>query len=174
MEKILFYTIFKTRWGWFGLCGTQGSLVRTCLPEKNKEKATRALLSGLDKPQNDPRFFKSLQDDIKLYYEGSYVDFRSVPVCLDGFTTFQKSALLKLKNITYGNIITYKDLAKMASRPKASRAIGMAMAKNPLPLIIPCHRVVRTDGALGGFSASGGILTKQKMIDLEKSKKQQG
>jgi methylated-DNA-[protein]-cysteine S-methyltransferase len=169
MGKTLRYAIFRTRWGWFGFCGHGHGLIRTCLPMKNPEMIRRTLLSGLDATYKDPGYFKSVQEDINRYYKGTCVDFKSVPVCLDGLTAFQKTVLLKLKGIKYGKIITYRNLARMAGNPRSVRAIGQVMAKNPLPLIIPCHRVVRSDGSLGGFSAYGGIETKKKMLNLENS-----
>jgi methylated-DNA-[protein]-cysteine S-methyltransferase len=169
MNKKIRYAIFKTRWGWFGLCGNEGALIRTCLPMKTGDMIRRTLLSGLGEPYKDPSYFKLLQERIILYYEGTYVDFRSIPICLDGLTKFQKKVLLKLKGIKYGEIVTYSDLAKMAGSPKSVRAIGQVMARNPLPLIIPCHRVILTDGGMGGFSAAGGVGTKKKMLDLENS-----
>ena len=96
------------------------------------------------------------------------MDFSKVPTDLRVRTDFQKKALNTLKTVKYGHIITYLDLAKKIGRPKAVRAIGQVMSVNPLPLIIPCHRVIRTDGSPGGFSASGGIRTKLKMLQIEK------
>lgn len=171
MNKNIRYAIFRTQWGWFGLCGIERALFRTCLPMKTEDMIRRTLLSGLDAPYKDPDYFKPVQDDIKSYYKGNYVNFSEVPVEFDGLTEFQRNVLLKLRKVGHGKIITYSDLAKMTGRPKAVRAIGQVMAKNPIPLIIPCHRVIRGDGSLGGFSAAGGEKTKKRMLDLENSQK---
>lgn len=169
MKKYARYAIFRTRLGWFGLCGDDRGLIRTCLPAVSKEIIRCTLLSGLDSPYLDPGYFGPVQNNIKSYFECTYADFRSVPVRLDGLTDFQRKVLLKLRNVRYGETISYADLAKMAGRTGAVRAIGQVMAKNPLPLIIPCHRVVRKDGSLGGFSAVGGVKMKKKMLNLELS-----
>lgn len=171
MNKKIKYAIFKTRWGWFGLCGSERALIRTCLPMKTGDMIRRTLLSGLDAPYKDPGYFNRIQEDVKSYFEGNYVDFNEVPVEFDGLTEFQQNVLLRLRTVRYGKRITYSELAKMAGRPTAVRAIGQVMARNPLPLIIPCHRVIRGDSSLGGFSAAGGVSTKKMMLDLENSQK---
>ncbi|MHC4166340.1 MAG: methylated-DNA--[protein]-cysteine S-methyltransferase [Planctomycetota bacterium] len=79
--------------------------------------------------------------------------------------TFGASVLTKCRQLQFGQTISYAGLAKKSSRPAASRAVGGALARNPLPLIIPCHRVLRNDG---GLSAPGGIAVKKKMLDLNR------
>ncbi|MBL7215972.1 MAG: MGMT family protein [Phycisphaerae bacterium] len=168
-QKQYQYSIFNTRWGWFGLLGCEKGLVRTCLPVAFKEAAQRRLLSGIENAVPSKKAFRMLEKNILSYYKGRRVDFSEVPVCLDGLTEFQQKILAVLRTITYGKTISYSDLAKLADNPKAARAIGTVMAKNPLPLIIPCHRVIKQDGSLGYFSAAGGVDTKKRMLDLEKS-----
>lgn len=167
MENGTFYSTFRTRWGWFGLCGNDRGLIRTCLPWKEKQVVEESLLENVDNPTADPGYLKPLQDFVITYFEGSYADFSRVSVCLDGFTDFQRKVLSALQKVKYGKSITYAKLAEKAGSPKAVRAIGQVMARNPLPLIVPCHRVIRKDGSLGGFSAIGGIDIKKKMLALE-------
>jgi len=163
------YSIFKTRWGWFGLLGCDKDLVRTCLPMAFKEAAQRRLLSGITGAEPAKKGFHNLEKLILTYYKGHPVDFSDVKVCLENLTEFQQQVLTRLRKIKYGRIISYGDLARRVKNPRASRAIGAVMAANPLPLIIPCHRVIKSDGSLGRFSAAGGIDTKKRMIELEKS-----
>lgn len=82
-------------------------------------------------------------------------------------TDFQKSIWQELINIPYGETRTYKDIAQKISNPKALRAVGTAIGKNPFFIIIPCHRVIRSDGKMGGFAYGLGV--KEKLLDLEKS-----
>jgi len=74
-----------------------------------------------------------------------------------------------LCGVEWGTTVTYKDIASSIGRPGSARAIGLIMSKNPIPLIIPCHRVIRSDGGLGGFSGQGGVEMKKKMLALEGS-----
>ena len=83
-------------------------------------------------------------------------------------TDFQVSVWKEIAKIPYGEIRTYKDLAKAIGKPNSSRAVANACGKNPYPLIIPCHRVIRSDGKLGGYSGKGGIKTKKKLLKQEK------
>ena len=162
------YVIFKTKWGYFGLAGTKSVLCRTQLPGPEPRKIESRFLKNLPDAQFDKTFFKILQEQIASYFDGSRINFNSrVPVDLDGFGVFSRKVLVACRNIGFGETISYRGLAANAGRPAASRAVGNALAKNPLPLIIPCHRVLRTDGKLGGFSAPGGISLKKKMLNLE-------
>lgn len=169
MQKMSKYVIFKTKWGYFGLAGEESGLCCSCLPVESRDSAKTCLLAGLPLAQLDKGFFRDLQERIVAYFEGYQIEFgKEIPVILEGFTPFGLSVLAACRNIKPGHKMTYSGLAKKAGRPRASRAVGSTLARNPLPLIIPCHRVVRTDGKLGGFSAPGGVSLKQKMLDLER------
>jgi methylated-DNA-[protein]-cysteine S-methyltransferase len=169
MQKVTKYVIFETKWGYFGLAGTDSALCRTCLPESKQARIEAHLLRDVPAAQFDKTFFKSLQKQIVAYYDGSCVNFDlEVPVSLDGFRAFGVSVLKKCRQLQFGQTISYAGLAAKSGRPAASRAAGSVLAKNPLPLIIPCHRVLRTDGGLGGFSAPGGTAVKKRMLELER------
>lgn len=86
-------------------------------------------------------------------------------------TNFQRDVWRALLKIPYGETRTYAQVAKMAGHPNAVRAVANAIGKNPLPQIIPCHRVIRSDGKIGGYSAPGGIKVKQHLLNKEKSGK---
>jgi len=169
MQKSPKYVIFPIKWGPFGLAGTESALCRTCLPGPRPGRIKSQLLKNLPAAEFDKTFFKDVQEQIAAYFEGARIDFSpDVPVLLDGFSTFGKSVLTTCRKIKLGWTISYGELAKKIGRPAASRAVGGTLAKNPLPLIIPCHRVLRTDGKLGGFSAPGGIVLKERMLELER------
>ena len=111
----------------------------------------------------------SLTTQLKEYFAGKRAQF-DVPLDIDG-TPFQKSVWKKLSAIPYGKTVCYQTIATKLKNEKAVRAVGTAVGTNPLPLIIPCHRVINKSGKLGGFSAAGGgeagITIKQQLLSLE-------
>jgi methylated-DNA-[protein]-cysteine S-methyltransferase len=201
------YVIFKTRWGYFGLAGTDGTtnhnpvpgvfnsrgtlagaggqaggsgkreladgvVLRTCLPLPDRRRAEQELLKALGPARDHARFDKDLLPDLQqriaAYFEGENVDFSTDPaVSLDGLSPWDHKVLLTCRKIPSGRTTTYGELALRIGHPGAARAVGSALARNPIPLIIPCHRVLRTDGHLGGFSAPGGLTTKQNLLRHE-------
>lgn len=163
------YNIFRTQWGWFGLLGSEQALLRTYLPVSHKETIESRILSDVRIAKRSKSAFSALKKLICNYYKGLPVDFGDIEVRLDGFSEFQRKVLLVLKRISYGETVSYGQLAQLSGNPKAARAIGTVMAKNPLPLILPCHRVIKADGSLGQFSAAGGTATKKRMLEQEKS-----
>ena len=168
-QKQYQYAIFRTQWGWFGILGGEQGLVRTYLPVAHKEGVQSRMLSDFPGAERAKKAFSVLQNAIEDYYNGLPVDFSNVEIRLDGLGEFRRNVLTALRTISYGNTASYTQLAKLANSPRAARAIGTVMAQNPLPLIIPCHRVVKADGSPGQFSGSGGTKTKIRMLKLEKS-----
>jgi methylated-DNA-[protein]-cysteine S-methyltransferase len=100
------------------------------------------------------------------YLNGSRREF-SITIDWKVCTPFQKQVLTRTMQIGYGQVMTYGQLASELGKPAASRAVGGAMASNPLPIVVPCHRVVAADGRLTGYSAADGIRTKQWLLELE-------
>ncbi len=113
------------------------------------------------------RSFPQLEKAVVGYFAGKKIDFRKFSVSLTDASPFFQNVYGALRTVKYGETLTYKELAKKAGNPSAVRAVGGAMAHNPIPLIIPCHRVIQSDGSLGGFSADGGADLKKMLIDLE-------
>lgn len=171
MKTGLKYTIFKTKWGFFGFLADKKGLLRTILPMSNYQKTKKYLLVGMfGGISKDRELYFGLQKAIKDYYNSSYVDFKKprFSISLPKSNTLICKVVKVCKAIPLGKTITYSQLAKKAGFPKAARAVGNILAKNPLPLIVPCHRVIRADGKIGNFSAPGGSKTKKKMLELEK------
>ena len=159
------YAIIKTAWGAFGFVTRGKELVATFLPEPRqslKRAIKTAYPEATESPQLMPRFRKQVGD----YFAGKRTAF---PVSLDlsEVPEFSRRVLEACRRIPYGRTATYAELARVVGRPGAARAVGGAMANNPVPLIIPCHRVLRSDGTLGGFSGSDGVKTKKCMLVLE-------
>ena len=109
-----------------------------------------------------------VQKMITDYFKGSYVDFKNcVSLDLDSLTTFNRRVLAACSKIRAGQTLSYSQIAEKIGSPGAARAVGTALAKNPLPLIIPCHRVIKTDGQIGQFSAAGDENLKEKLLKHE-------
>ena len=168
LEKTVRYVIFSTEWGYFGLAGAKQGLLRSHLPCPKPETVENGLLTCFDKAHYDEFYFHNLQEQIIAYFQGADVDFtKRIPLIPGNLSPFCQTVLNACRDIPLGRVVTYAELAKKIRKPKAARAIGNALARNPLPLIIPCHRVIRSDGKTGGFTAPGGTKLKQKMLELE-------
>lgn len=118
---------------------------------------------------NGDRALKIAQNaarQIQDYFEHKRKVFE-IPLDLDGVTDFRRRVLLETMNIPFGRTSSYGQLAARVHNPRAARAVGSTMACNPLPLVIPCHRVVASDGSMHGFSSPGGISTKIKLLQHE-------
>lgn len=111
-----------------------------------------------------PVFVRRFAAQLERYAAGQAVRF-TVPLDLSGSTPFQRAVWAALRRIPYGETRTYAWLARQVKRPRAVRAAGAACGANPLPILIPCHRILRSDGSLGGFSA--GLPWKRKLLALE-------
>ncbi len=171
MKMVLKYSIFKTKWGFFGLLADKKGILRTVLPMGNLGKAKKYLLVGIsEETKKCQNLFPALQKAIKDYYKGSYVNFKKMrfAISIPNSSLFVRKVVKVCTSIHPGKTITYLQLAEKAGYPKASRAAGSVLAKNPLPLLVPCHRVIRADGKIGNFSAPGGSKTKKKMLEHEK------
>ena len=169
LENIFKYAIFLTAWGWAGFAADQKGLRIFILPEEREEDVLFKIKKEL-KCNNlfeDNRGWESLSKKVKEYYTGKKVDFTDYKLNLDNYTDFQKEILKTVRKISYGETRSYKEAAEAAGYPRAYRAVGSTMRNNPLPLIVPCHRVIKSDGSLGGFSGKKRSTLKRKMIDLE-------
>jgi methylated-DNA-[protein]-cysteine S-methyltransferase len=100
------------------------------------------------------------------YLAGARQKFK-LPLDLTYLTDFQRQVLKAALAVRFGQTATYGEIARAVKRPRAARAVGQALASNPIPLVIPCHRVLASDGALGGYSGAGGLRTKQWLLKLE-------
>lgn len=112
------------------------------------------------------RMLQQAREELAEYLTGERTFF-TVPVDLSQVPEFDRAALAIVSQIPYGEVRSYKWIAERLGKPDAARAVGGAMAGNPVPLIVPCHRVVKTDGGLGGFSF--GLIQKEALLNLERS-----
>ena len=112
---------------------------------------------------------KQLRDDIVKYLSGEKVNFNKYNVDLSCFTKFERDIVNNLRRVEYGKVISYKKLGEVSGYKDAARAVGNVMKKNPFPIIIPCHRVVKSNGNIGGYSL--GEQYKKFLLDMEHSRK---
>lgn len=120
-----------------------------------------------DRMTNDHSLAQALDDRLHDYFATGGASFDDVRIDCTGWTPFSQSIYGRCRQIQPGTTITYKELAGRAGNIAASRAVGAAMARNRILLVIPCHRVVSSSGGLRGFSAPGGLDTKRYLLDLE-------
>ncbi len=161
-------SLFKTKMGWFGLLGISKQVVGLKIGYSSQEKVKQEFLKELE--QNDFKncdWYPELRIRLQDYTDGEQDDFLDVTVKFLHETAFQKKVRKRTRSIPYGQKNSYLEVAEMAGSPRAARAVGNVMRTNPVPLIMPCHRVVSSDGTLGGFSAPTGIQLKKKLLDLE-------
>ena len=148
----------KTPWGRFGVRIADGRITRLVFPGPGV---------NLKRPNGHmPPVFRRLTRQLNDYLAGKQPRF-DLPVDLSSGTAFQQSVWRAMARIPYGQVVTYGELARTVRRPTAARAVGGACGRNPVPVIIPCHRVIGSDGQLTGFSAQGGLRIKERLLGLE-------
>ena len=163
------HAVFDTVLGFMGLAWSKKGLMRLCLPQKSRESVERRLLrfDGAIPSGDRPQWVDELIDAIRTYAAGGTVAFDSVPVDLSGVDDFRLAIYDAARKLGFGEVTTYGELAKRAGHPGLARETGAALGANPVPLVIPCHRIMAAGGKIGGFSAPGGSATKEKMLGLE-------
>lgn len=165
------YVIFDTALGFAGLAWNEAGVTRFQLPAASAETTTRNLLRRAPDAEAamPPPAIAQTVDAAKRYFAGETIDFSDVTLDLEGQDDLFRAIYAAARRVRYGETTTYGGLAKAIGRTdwEAARDVGQAMAKNPVALIIPCHRVLAAGGKIGGFSAPGGAETKAKMLALE-------
>jgi methylated-DNA-[protein]-cysteine S-methyltransferase len=163
--------VFDTAIGPCGVAWNARGLVAVQLPEKDRAATERRLAAkaGSAGAAEPPPAVATVIADIGRYLAGVPVDFSAVAVDLDGLDPFRRKLYGTMRSLAWGNTTTYGELARQlgSSDWEGAREVGEAMGRNPVPVVIPCHRVLAAGGKLGGFSAHGGAKTKAKLLALE-------
>ena len=158
---------WPTPWGRMGFVrGTKG-LRRVVLPHYSPRDLSDLLAWEHPGASVDDEAFAELAALCRAYFNGEPVDFGPVRCDLAAVGPFARRILTACRRIGYGRTRTYSQLARMADEEGKARAAARALGSNPVPLVVPCHRVVAAGGGLGGFSAAGGVELKRRMIELE-------
>jgi methylated-DNA-[protein]-cysteine S-methyltransferase len=148
-----------------GLLGSEKGLKRVILPlQKSKDVIDIASIDHIFSCDNNSTCLGDLPLRLGLYFEGKKVEFND-RIDLDGATEYQKKIWDTTRRIPYGATVNYGQLAQMAGNYKSARAAGNALARNPVPIIVPCHRVIGSNNKLGGFG--GGLDMKRYLLELE-------
>ncbi|WP_309083155.1 methylated-DNA--[protein]-cysteine S-methyltransferase [Chelativorans sp.] len=164
-----FHHLFETDLGFSGIAWNERGICRFMLPMGRPEPVEERMLRPLEgsRAAEPAGIIAEAVAAARRYFSGERVDFSAFPVDLDGVDPFRRAIYAAARRLSYGETTTYGGLAADAGFPQAARETGVALGRNPVPLIIPCHRILAAGGKLGGFSAPGGTATKQRMLALE-------
>ena len=158
------FDVADTQIGPLLLAVTERGLCRISFdPEPDRETETLARTFGV-RVLRAPRELDLVRRELDEYFEGRRRDF-DLPLDLRGREGFSRDILERLSKVPYGEVTTYKSLAVEAGNPRAARAVGTIMNRNPIPIVLPCHRVVGSNGSLVGYG--GGLERKRLLLDLE-------
>jgi len=150
---VLGYYVFSVGVCWAGVLASEAGLRRLTLPQRSASEAYQQLGDSIKQAAPSPDLFQDLVERLKAYFD------------LSGATAFQREVWERTRLIPYGETRSYTWVAEQMGKPKAVRAVGQALGRNPWPVIVPCHRVLAANGGLGGFS--GGLEMKRFLLNLE-------
>jgi methylated-DNA-[protein]-cysteine S-methyltransferase len=169
MDGAMHHCLFDTDLGACGVAWSERGLTRFQLPEADKRATERRLtLRAADsRAEAPPSQVAEAIADVQRYMAGERVDFSAIALDLAGVPPFYVEIYAAARRIGWGETATYGELARQAGAPGAARAVGQAMARNPVAVIIPCHRILASGNKVGGFSAFGGTVSKQRLLGLE-------
>jgi methylated-DNA-[protein]-cysteine S-methyltransferase len=162
---MIYYYNYKSPIGSLSVIRGEKGLLKLAI-NKPAEIVLNDILS-LDKSETKESYDKlaDVIEQLDAYFKGKLQEF-SVEIDLNNLSEFHKKVIMDLSKIPYGTVISYGELARKVNNPKAARAVGQACKANPIPIIIPCHRVIRSDGKIGNYTA--GVDVKKYLLDLEK------
>lgn len=152
--------------GWVGILASAKGLLSITLPQRSAQEARRLLGNSVMQATLSPSLFDDLTERLRIYFSGHKATFPD-GLDLSAATSFQGEVWEAARLIPYGETRSYAWVAERIKRPKAARAVGQALSRNPLPIIIPCHRIIASNGRLGGFT--GGLEMKRELLSLEAS-----
>jgi len=163
-------TVFETGEGFCGIGWNDRGITRFHLPMRSRDAAARALARRTDAaPEADPTpAVANVIAAVRAYFAGEAVDLAAIALDPGPQEDFAARVYDHVRRIPWGETTTYGAVARaLGAGPEAARDVGQAMARNPLPLLVPCHRVLAAGGRPGGFSAPGGTGAKLRMLALE-------
>lgn len=168
------YCLIDTEIGTFGLGWTEKGIARASLPDSKAGVVAQRMAKYGSQSAAPEEEIAELVADIQAYGRGERIEFDDVPLDLDGQTEFNRRVYDDILRLRWGETTTYGEIARRLGDVALSRAVGAALGANPIPLIVPCHRVLGSNGKAGGFSAPGGAGAKMKMLAMEKAASPEG
>jgi methylated-DNA-[protein]-cysteine S-methyltransferase len=166
-RNALRYHRFDTPLGRCGIAWTELGVARAQLPEPDDRRAVASLERRGAVPADPPPEIEATVRDVARHLGGQPADFSGVTLDFSGVADFARRVYAAARRVPAGRTATYGEIAAEIGAPGEARAVGQALGANPIPLIVPCHRIVPASGAIGGFSAPGGALTKTRLLALE-------
>jgi methylated-DNA-[protein]-cysteine S-methyltransferase len=163
------YALFDTAIGRCALVWRGGLVVGAALPEASDERARPSLarrFPGVAEAE-PPTFAARAIARVQELLAGSRTDLGDIALDLRAGSDFERSVWEAARRIPCGEVRSYGDIARAVGAPQAAQAVGIALGRNPVPIVVPCHRVLAADGRSGGFSAPGGIETKFRILEIE-------
>ncbi len=166
------YALFDTAIGPCGLVWGDDGVTNAVLPEADLEATRQRLLRRTPSAveTDPPSDIATAIEAVRELFAGGQRDLADIKLDLSGVSDFQRDVYAIARAIPPGETLTYGDIARRMGSVNLSREVGQAMGKNPIPIIVPCHRVMAANGGTGGFSAPGGVDTKLKMLTIEKAR----
>lgn len=164
------YTLFDTPIGRCGIAWRGKRIAAVQLPAATPKQTAAHLVRRVDSATKStpPRWVQHIIRRIAEHLAGATRDLADIPIDCSKAPPFHRVVYDAARTIPAGRTCTYAELAAAAGSPKAARAVGQALAHNPFPLLVPCHRIIAADGGLGGFTAPRGTRRKQQLLMIEK------
>jgi methylated-DNA-[protein]-cysteine S-methyltransferase len=163
------FTLFETALGPCAIAWNARGIARTQLPERSAGAARARLLRRLPhaREATAPANVRTVIEAIVAFLQGEPRDFSGVALDMEGVPPIYRRVYELARTIPSGATLSYGEIATRLGDPAGARTVGEALAANPFPIIVPCHRVVAAGGKLGGFSAAGGVTTKRRLLAIE-------
>ncbi len=161
------FSIYSTNFGPGAFIYDNKGLRRVFMPEESIGKLIKKIKKAYKKPEEESlEHIYGVKCMLENYFRGKKVDFSGIKLYMNGISTFTQSVLAVLKKIPYGELKTYKWVARQLGNDSKARAVGRALHSNPFPVILPCHRIIKSGGELGGFAS--GMKWKVRLLNIEK------
>jgi methylated-DNA-[protein]-cysteine S-methyltransferase len=161
------YDVFETEMGWVAVVAGDNGVIRMSLPERTFEQAYDHVRPEVEQAELDADAVSDVRGQVKAYCAGELDNLDGVTVDMSRMSPFFRRAREACRTIPSGETRTYAWLAEQAGNARAARGAGQAMAKNPVALVIPCHRVIGSDGTLHGFGGGIGLPMKERLLRME-------